>query len=105
MEDTRSMIKQVFDAIADEAKKNGRISYEELEILKQVKYDLFKYEASLKRALDDGVITPEENERLQFLKQQVETNAVTVANFDGLVDREEQEMLSVLAKVLDKYLG
>ena len=80
------------------------LSYEELQILQQVGYDMTEYEDALERALRDEIITVSENKMLTNLKDQINSNAIKVANLDQVVDSEEKGMLKVLCEVLDKYL-
>ncbi|MHA2031023.1 MAG: hypothetical protein ACW99A_08700 [Candidatus Kariarchaeaceae archaeon] len=103
-EETKSKIKKVIEVLGDEALKNKNLTYEELQILKQVSYDLKEYESALEKALEDGVITENENQRLNYLKDQINKNALTVANADRVIDEEEQGLISKLCEVLDNYL-
>lgn len=103
-EEKKYNLKKVMEALGEEALKNDNLTYEELQILKQVSFDLSEYERALKTALGDGIITEKENSQLTNLKNQIEKNVLTVANVDRVVDAEEQGLISRLCEVLDKYL-
>ena len=92
------------DALGQQAFENNNLSHEELQILQQVGYDMAEYDDALERALRDGIITVSENKMLANLKDQINSNAIKVANLDQVVDSEEKGMLKVLSEVLDKYL-
>ncbi|MCE7735931.1 MAG: hypothetical protein GPJ54_13705 [Candidatus Heimdallarchaeota archaeon] len=103
-EEKTNNLKLVMEALGEEAMKNDHLTYEELQILKQVSFDLSQYERALKNALEDGIITENENTKLSYLKDQIEKNVLTVANIDSVVDAEEEGLISRLCEVLVKYL-
>lgn len=101
---SESMFKLVMDALAEQAFENKNLTYEELEIIKQVAFDMREYENSLKKALEDNIISEDENKILTNLKNQISNNALKIANIDQMLDSEEEGMLNRLCEVIDKYL-
>lgn len=89
--------------MAKVAKDNGLITYEEFDIMKQVRYDVNEYQNALIRALDDGIITSKENQLLTKLKDDILQNVITVANFDKNVDIEEKELIKKITKIVKTY--
>lgn len=104
VEEKTNNLKLVMEALGEEALKNNHLTHEELLILKQVSFDLSQYERALKNALEDGIITEDENSQLNYLKDQIEKNVLTVANIDKVIDAEEEGLISRLCEVLAKYL-
>jgi hypothetical protein len=85
------------------AKENGVITVHEFKMLKRVRYDVREYQDALKKALDDNVITPEENKELTKLKDDILNNVVTVANMDKIVDDEETDIIQKLTEIVNEY--
>ena len=99
------VLNNTLNAMAEVAKENGIISYQEFEILKQVRYDVNDYQNALKKALDDGIITSDENEILTKMKDDILKNVITVANFDKIVDDEEKGMIKKITEIINVYFS
>ncbi len=99
------LLNNTLSAMAEVAKENGVITYEEFEILKQVRYDVSEYQNALKRAFDDGIITFEENQILTKMKEDILKNVITVANFDKVVDDEEQGLIKKITEIVNTYFS
>lgn len=99
------VLNNTLNAMAEVAKENGIISYQEFEILKQVRYDVNDYQNALKKALDDGIITSDENQILTKMKDDILKNVITVANFDKIVDDEEKGMIKKITEIINVYFS
>ena len=73
---------------------------DEIEILKQVSFDINEYRNHLEEANQDGKITQEEMVSLNAIKQKVIDNAITVANFDENMDADEKALITKLTEIL-----
>ena len=103
--DLDDVLNNTLNAMAEVAKENGIISYQEFEILKQVRYDVNDYQNALKKALDDGIITSDENQILTKMKDDILKNVITVANFDKIVDDEEKGMIKKITEIINVYFS
>ena len=99
------LLNSTLNAMAEVAKENGVITYEEFEILKQVRYDVSDYQDALKRALADGIITSDENQVLTKMKDRILQNVITVANFDKVVDDEEKGLIKKITEIVNIYFA
>lgn len=99
------LLNNTLSAMAEVAKENGVITYEEFEILKQVRYDVSEYQNALKQALDDGIITSNENRLLTKMKDDILQNVITVANFDKNVDDEEKGLIKKITEIINTYFA
>ncbi|MHA2250735.1 MAG: hypothetical protein ACXAD7_10245 [Candidatus Kariarchaeaceae archaeon] len=79
------------------------ITYDELELLKQVTFDVRRYERSLEKALEDSIITKEESDELNHLKEQILANVYKVAEWDGVLSDDEKRMIKKLSDILSQY--
>lgn len=98
------LLNYTLQEMAKVAKENGTITYQEFEIMKQVRYDVSEYQNALTRALDDGIITSEENQMLAKMKDDILQNVITVANFDKVVDDEEEGLIKKITQIVNEYL-
>ena len=89
--------------IIDMAFKDGIVDDREWELINQIEISIEDYADSLDRALLDGVITPEESEELETLKNKILEDASSIANEDGVIDEEEANILQILLKIVEKY--
>ena len=89
-------------AVVKEAKKDGTITPDEYDILKQLSFDVAEYTMALEDAQKDGIIDGTEKEQLLALKTKLLDNAREVANADGVVTADELALLEKLAEVLDQ---
>lgn len=99
------VLNNTLNAMAEVAKENGVITYQEFEILKQVRYDVNDYQNALKRALEDGIITSEEKQLLTKMKDDILQNVITVANFDKVVDDEEKGLIKKITEIINVYFS
>ncbi|MFV2014753.1 MAG: hypothetical protein ACC656_04955 [Candidatus Heimdallarchaeota archaeon] len=102
-EEKANQFKQLVQTLGEVALRDGHISDEEFEILKQVSFDLIKYDKALTKALEDGVITTHEQLQLNNLQAQIEKNVVSVADSDHKISEDEAMLIKKLAEILKQY--
>ncbi|MCE7735932.1 MAG: hypothetical protein GPJ54_13710 [Candidatus Heimdallarchaeota archaeon] len=95
--------KQLVQDLGEVASRDEYISDEEFSILKQVSFDLIKYDKALKNALEDGVITTHEQLQLNNLQAQIEKNVVSVADADHKISEDEAMLIKKLAEIMKQY--
>lgn len=102
--DENKILTSTLRVLGEVAKDDGYISYDELQLLKQVRFDVGLYEDTLKKALDDSIITKEESIELNNLKDQIISNASKVALWlDGKVSEDEEKMIKILTNLIERY--
>lgn len=102
-DDKGLQLKRIIESLGEIANKDNHISDEEFNILKQVSFDLIKYDKAMKNALEDGVITTHEQLQLNNLKAQIEKNVIQVADSDHRITLDEAAMIKKLSEVMRKY--
>jgi len=87
-------------AVVKEAKKDGKVTQDEYNILQQLSIDVAEYTIALENAEEDGKIDLEEKKELLNLKDKLLENAKAVANQDEIITDEEAALLKKLAEIL-----
>ena len=82
------------------AAKDGYVSSDEIEIIRQAEVDVDSYATVLKEALDDGKIDEKEKKFLDELKSLILERAETIAKLDDVVSPDEQDLLKKLSEIL-----
>ncbi|MHA2031024.1 MAG: hypothetical protein ACW99A_08705 [Candidatus Kariarchaeaceae archaeon] len=95
--------KLIIESLGEVALKDQQISDDEFNILKQVSFDLIQYDKAMKKAMEDGIITTQEQLQLNNLKAQIEKNVITVANEDHKISDDEAQIIKKLSEVLRLY--
>lgn len=95
---------KIVDSLMEEAQKDGIISSNELELIKQAEIDLDSYNLVLLDALLDGHISDEEKDMLDTLKETILERAETIASLDGIVEDDERQILQKLGKLLSRHI-
>ena len=94
----------LFKELFEQAFSDGVITDEEYELIQQVELDVDNLNLALTKALEDGVITAQENAELNELKAKLLDQANKKALSDGIVDEDEQGILSKLSELIGKYI-
>jgi len=89
--------------LLEEANKDGVISEDELEIIKQVEVDADSYALVLAEAIDDGMIDDKEAAFLNELKSLIMERAETIAGLDDIVSEDEKALLAKLSEILAEH--
>ncbi len=85
------------------AQKDGIVTEQELEIIRQVEVDADSFNVILTEAQDDGVISSREKSKLEKLKVLITDRAETIASLDGVIDKDEKAILSTLADLIANH--
>jgi len=89
--------------LLEEAEKDGVISEDEMEIIKQVEVDADSFTLVLSEAEDDGVIDEKEASQLNELKSLIMERAETIAGLDDVISEDEMALLSKLSEILANH--
>lgn len=79
------------------AESDGDLDEDEKALIDKVRVDLSTYHEALEEALEDSVITKEELEELEGIKEMLVTNAVSLARTDQQITPEESALIKKLA--------
>jgi sporulation protein YlmC with PRC-barrel domain len=80
--------------------QDGKISEDELELLRQLEVNAEVYDNALKDALEDNIITQSEEEGLEKLKEDLVHKAYTVAFSDKVISKDEGAIIDRLANYM-----
>ena len=101
VDEKQNQLQKIIRIITRTAKADGKITAEEQEILESIQINVLVYDQALEDALDDGIITDEENETLQGLKHQILNDAYEIAEVSQGVSDEEIKLLQILLRELE----
>lgn len=94
-------LQDVVAAVTKAALADEKITPEEAEILEAVQINLLVYDQALDDAKADGIITEEESDTLDGLKQQILNDAWDIASVSDGVSEDELKMLEVILTGLE----
>ena len=83
-----------------EANKDGIITDEERKLIDTVSVDLETYFDTLDHALEDNIITSEEEEKLEEIKENILKRTYVVARKDQIISEDEQKLMAKLASYM-----
>ncbi|OLS20903.1 MAG: hypothetical protein HeimC3_38140 [Candidatus Heimdallarchaeota archaeon LC_3] len=83
-----------------EANKDGIITEEERKLIDTVSVDLETYFDALNHALEDGIITPDEEEKLEEIKENILKRTYIVARKDQKITDDERNLMKKLASYM-----
>ena len=93
---------EAMKAVVAEAKKDGKITQDEYNLLIRISVDTAEYTMALEKASEDGVIDEEEEKMLAKLRKKIMKNAKNLAETDSEVTKDEFNLLLKLSDVLEK---
>ncbi len=103
----KSELSEKFDKLLKElfekAFSDGVVNDEEYDLINQIEVDIEALTSAIFAAYVDGLITEEESERMIILKQKILNQAESMANADGVIEKDENELLSKLSVLISKY--
>lgn len=94
---------QLLKELFEKAFSDGVVTDEEYDLINQIEVNVEELTSAIFAAYVDGIITEEESERMISLKQKILNQAENVANADGIIDKDENELLSQLSTLISKY--
>ena len=86
-----------------QALKDGYISEEEDAIIASATWNLAKFIEIIEKAEEDGVITDEEFEEIDFFLAQIKRDPEILAKRDGVVTEDEASLLKIISKVVESF--
>ena len=93
---------KIMKKVADIAKQDGKITEEEYQLLEGISFDVAEYMIELEKSMEDGIVDNREAIKLKTLKENIIINAKSVADQDGVIDSDEEEILFKLIEILEK---
>lgn len=100
MTDVNSLFETTMKEMWLIAMKDGTITPEERDILDQVRIDADSYSLMLQECMEDGQITKEEFEKLEYLKKQMMDRAQLIAKIDDDYTQDERALISKLTELV-----
>lgn len=94
---------QLLKELFEQALSDGIVTDEENDLISQIEVDSEELTKAIFAAYVDGVITEEESEHMIALKQKLMERAENVANSDGIISKDENDLLSRLSALISKY--
>jgi hypothetical protein len=101
VDNQENRLQEIIKSITSAARADGKITDEEAELLESVQINVLIYDQALEDALDDGIISDEENDTLNGLKHQILNDAYDIANISEGVSEDEIKILQVLLRELE----
>lgn len=88
----------LFEALSD-----GKITAEEKDLIDVVSVDLSTYYDTLERAMEDNIITKDEEKQLDAIKEKIIKKMHVIARADNQITKDEQALIrKVAAYMIDK---
>jgi len=103
MDDPSKILDHTLKKLFDKAFEDNLIDDKEFELIQRIEISVEEYVEGLNKALLDKVITSEESDKLEELKQKIVDEAESFASSDGEIDAEEAELLKTLGSILKRY--
>jgi len=100
MTNFNDVLTEIFEAAA----KDGKITEEEYEIIKQVEVDIDIFNKALEQVEMDNILEPEEIGKLMDLRDRILERAEIVARSDDVISEDEAELLKVIANAIKKLI-
>ncbi|OLS25384.1 MAG: hypothetical protein HeimC2_18410 [Candidatus Heimdallarchaeota archaeon LC_2] len=94
---------QLLKELVEQAFSDDMVSDEEYELINQIEVGVEELTKTIFAAYVDGIITEEESEQMIALKQKILDQAENIANKDGIISKDENELLSKLSTLISKY--
>ncbi|MHA2171392.1 MAG: hypothetical protein ACXAB7_16010 [Candidatus Kariarchaeaceae archaeon] len=93
VDDTDRIIAEAMMYLFETAAKDGILSEEEKKFISEMEITLNYYKEALKKAYDDGIITPQEVKYLTNLKEAIISEGFDVAEEFNGVSKDEMNMI------------
>ena len=93
----------LLELLTIQASKDGKITEEEEAIIASATWNLAKFNEIIERAEEDGVITDEEFEEIDFFLAQIKRDPEILAKRDGIVTDDEASLLKIISKVIENF--
>lgn len=86
-----------------QALKDGRITEDEDRIIAAATWNLAQFAKLAEEAEEDGVITDEEREQLDFFLAQVKRDPEILAERDGVLTQDEIDLLFLIKRIVGNF--
>ena len=96
----KSAKKIIWDKLKEVAMDDGKLTQDERELMATVISDIEKYNETLHKALEDGIIDEREERRLFEGRMQVMEKAYDKAREDLVISEDEKKILKEICKIV-----
>lgn len=93
----------LLEILRHQALKDGHISEDEDAIIASATWNLAKFNEIIEKAEEDGIITDEEFEEIDFFLAQIKRDPEILAKRDGIVTEDEASLLKIISKVIENF--
>lgn len=93
----------LLELLRHQALKDGIITPDEDAIIASATWNLAKFNEIIEKAEEDGVITDEEFEEIDFFLAQIKRDPEILAKRDGVVTEDEASLLKIISKVVENF--
>lgn len=96
-------ISKFLTVIQEKADEDDFVSRDEKNIVSALKGFVNQYEVYYDKALEDGIITEEEAEKLEQMRKDMLTGVWLEAMEDGNITDEESDLINLLLELLQQF--
>ena len=93
----------LLELLRKQALSDGVISEDEDSIIASATWNLARLMDVVEKAEDDGIITPEESEEIDFFLAQIKRDPEILAKRDGVVTKDEAALLKIISRIVDNF--
>ena len=93
----------LLELLRKQALQDGVITPDEDNIIASVTWNLAKLIEVVEKAEEDGIITSEESEEIDFFLAQIKRDPEILAKKDGVVTKDEAELLKIISKIIENF--
>lgn len=93
----------IIEQLRKQALKDGKITDDEDSIIASVTWNVAKFLEVVEKAEEDGVITPEEAEEMDFFLAQIKRDSDILAKRDGVVTDDEAALLKIISRIVNSF--
>lgn len=79
------------------------ISFDEQRIISATDLNVNKLVLYAKTAWEDSILTEDEKKRMSFLLKKIEDDAVSLAMYDDIITREEEDLLKIIKATVEHF--
>ena len=93
----------LLELLRHQALADGHLTEEEDAIIASATWNLAKFIEVIEKAEDDGIITDEEFEEIDFFLAQIKRDPEILAKRDGIVTDDEASLLKIISRVVENF--
>jgi len=86
------------------AKADGEIDFDEERILRSVDLNVMKLLEFVRQSWEDNRLDEDEKKQIIFLIKKIEDDAVSLAEYDDLLTKQEEAMLIIIREMISEFM-